>query len=744
MKKFYLLLPFVSNIVFGQDLQPPTYSHESGFYLEDFDLELFHEDPEVQIIYTLDGSDPTPENLNGKTFQYKTQYPEFAGQLPFDVQNAEIKTFNYQQPILIVDRTNQPNFNSNISTTFSSAPYIPSHQVKKNVIVRARAIKDDHRSEVISKVFFVNNNHSFDYTLPIFSIGIDADKLYNYEDGLWVAGKTFDEWRLENPTIDAVYNTPANYLISGSESEREIALNVFYNNSAIIQQRAGMRLHGNSTRANPNKSVRFYAKSAYGISSINYPLFENYSINKYKRIILRNSGSDSYMTMMLDGFLQSAVKHLGFDTQEYQPVITFLNGEYHGLFNLRERFDEKYFEEVYNVEEDDLDFYENTYLVNNGDSVFNDNLIQFLHENSFQDDENFSNLNTKIDFNNFTDYYVSQIYFGNSDWPHNNNEYWRKRVEYTPDAPYGHDGRLRWVMKDLDLSFDSYTVFNNSLQDAFGATIHNDPTHTLLINKATENQNYKNYFISRFADLLNTTFLPNRMISYIETSASRIEPEMPEHILRWNTIDNMDTWRHHVDRLKTFASERPAYQKQHIVDFFNLEGTFHLTTNIEDVEQGFIKVNSIEINNSTVGIEEDYAIWSGDYFQGVPVTLQAVALPGFTFSHWTGDIESTEPEITITRNENTNITAVFERTLSTGDVNKVDFLLYPNPTADVLNITSASASDIKYSISTILGQQIEKGIKKDQKINVNHLEKGVYLIELIQDNKRVTKKFIKK
>lgn len=744
MKKIYLLLTLVSSIVFGQELQPPIYSHESGFYPEDFNLELSHENPDIQIIYTLDGSDPNLNNLNGKTYQYKTQYPELAGQLPFDFQTAEIKTQNYQQPIAIFDRTSQPNFNSNISTTYSSSPYFPSHQVKKNFIVRARAVQGENISDVVSKVFFVNNNNSFNYTLPIFSIGIDSETLYNYENGLWVAGRTFDEWRLENPSIDAIYNTPANYLLSGSESEREISLNVFYNNNEIVAQRAGMRLHGNSTRSNPNKSVRFYAKSAYGKSSINYPLFDDYPITKYKRIILRNSGSDSYTTMMLDGFLQSSVKHLGFDTQEYQPVVAFLNGEYHGLFNLRERFDEKYFEEVYGVEEDDLDFYENVYLVSNGDLVFYEDLIQFLEQNSFQEDENFNLLNEKVDFKNFTDYYVSQIYFGNSDWPHNNNEYWRKRVEYTPDAPYGHDGRLRWVLKDLDLSYDSYSVSNNSLEDAFGLTIHNDSKHTILINKATENENYKNYFISRFADLLNTTFLSNRMINYIESNANRIEPEMPEHILRWNTISDMNTWNHHVDRLKIYANERPSYQKQHIVDFFNLNGTFQLSTNVNNTAEGFIKVNSIEINNSTVGIDGDYSTWSGDYFQGIPVTLQAVALPGYSFSHWTGDIESNEPEITINRNENTNITAVFERTLSTGDVNKVDFLVYPNPTSDVLNVASSSQSEIKYSISTILGQEIEKGINKNQQINVNHLAKGVYLIELIQDNKRVTKKFIKK
>ena len=743
MKLFYVLPIIVFNTVFGQSISTPIFSHDSGFYQENFNLNLTHDDPQVQIIYTLDGSNPSVENLNGKTFNYKTHYPEFGNQTIRELYSKEIRTNNYLGPILVTDRTLLPNYTSTISTTFSSNPYFPTENMKKNFIIKARAVNGTEVSDVVTKVYFVNNNGSFNYSLPIFNIGIDADQIYNYEDGLWVAGKTFDDWRLANPNLDAQYNTEANYLVSGSESERAVSLNIFDNRNEVINQQVGMRLHGNATRANPNKSVRFYAKSAYGNSSIRYPFFEDYSISKFKRIILRNSGSDSYLTMMLDGVLQSSVKHLNFETQEYQPVITFLNGEYHGLFNLRERFDEKYFEEVYDVNEDDLDFYENNGLVSNGDEIFYNNLIHFLQNNTFEENQKFQELNEKIDFTNFTDYYVTQIYFGNSDWPHNNNEFWRKRVEYTPDAQYGHDGRLRWVMKDLDLSYDSYSVAVNSVEEAFGLTIHNDPNHTIMMNKAIENEWYKKYFISRFADLLNTSFISSRMIDKIESTASIIEPELPEHILRWNTIPNMETWNHHVDRLKIFANERPAYQKQHIIDFFNLEGVYELTTNVENVDHGFVKVNTIEINNSTVGIDGDYSSWSGDYFKGVPVKVSAVALPGYEFSHWTGDIESTDAELTINGTDNINITAVFERTLSTGDVNKVDFLLYPNPTKDILNFSSASKSEISYSISSILGQKIESGKTKSQKLDVQHLENGVYLIELIQDNKRVVKKFIK-
>ncbi len=743
MKKFLLPSFIAFQLVNAQELSPPNFSRESGFYDEEFYLNLSHEDQEAQIIYTVDGSEPDINNLNGKVFKYKKQYPEFSGQLPYEFFEGKINTSIYDSDLLIFDRTNEENFISQIATTYSSTPYFPENNVTKNFVIKAKAILNEKESDVVTKVYFINNHQNFNYTLPIFSIGVDADQLYGYEDGLWVAGQVFDKWRLDNPDLTAGPWTDANYQQSGSSTERKIQLNVFYNKEEVINQNSGIRNHGNASRYLPNRSVRLYAKSGYGKSNFDYNFFNNYDISRFKRLILRNSGSDTFMTMMLDGFLQSSVKHLNFDTQEYQPVIFFVNSEYNGIFNLRERFDEKYFEEIYDVDEDDLDFYENAGLVSNGTIDFYENLMNYLSENSFKSNDNFNELNQKIDFNNFTDYYISQIYFGNTDWPHNNNEFWRKRVDFTEDAPYGHDGRLRWVMKDLDLAYNSYEVQDNSLQEAFGLTIHNDIKHTLIINKAIENEDYKQFFINRFADLLNTSFLAQRMINQVDINKNVIEPEIEEHINRWKTISDFSTWEHHIDRLKTYATERPAYQKQHLLDYFNLDGTYQLTTNLKELNQGFVKVNTIEINNTTVGIDENYQTWSGEYFQGIPVKLQAIALPGYKFSHWEGDYNSTEQELTINPTNNTNIVAVFEKTLGVGDVDKVDFMVAPNPTTDFVKIITQKEIH-HYKIYTQTGVLVKQGKLENKTIDFQELPNGIYLLTLDVNNQKITKKIIKK
>lgn len=742
MKNLYILPLLCTSALFGQSLQPPSFSHESGFYDEEFQLNLTHEDPNVQIIYTLDGSEPDVNNLNGRTYQYKKRYPQFSGEQPYEFYENIVKSNSYANPILVYNRTFEENRIANISTSYHSPQYFPSEPVEKSFIVRAKAFVDNESSETITNVYYFNDQQ---FTLPIVNITTDDENLFGYEKGLFVAGKLFDEWRVQNPTKNATTLTTANYWASGSESEIRINFTFFENNELKVNQDAGLRNNGNGTRYYSNRPFRLYAKNAYGKNNFNHSFFQNYDYDKFKRLILRNSGQDTENTLFRDAVIHKINEHLNFDTQNYQPITTFVNGEYYGIYNLRERYDEKYFERMYDVDEDDLDFLENDGVVDAGDAIFYNEMMAFVTSNDLSDATNYEQALTYFDLENFTDYYIAEMYAANIDWPQNNYNYFRKRTAYNPEAAYGHDGRFRFLFKDLDLAFLPYSSSFNAIEHAISNAIFGQEYNNVFFSKLLENQDFKQTFINRFADLINTTYNSTRVIDVINFSQDQLSSEIPRHINRWNLVPSVEAWESNVERLREFANERPYYQKQHIVDFFNLEGIYQLTTNLDDKEKGFVKVNTIEINNSTVGIDGDYSTWSGDYFKGVPITLQAIALPGFIFSHWSGDVESTEAELTINGTANVNITANFvQKDMGTGDIDKVDFLLYPNPANEVLNIASASTTDILYTITNITGQTIDQGIIKDQKLDVRKLNKGVYLIELKQDHKRVVKKFIKK
>lgn len=742
MRKYYFL--FVCGLttsLFGQNLTPPVFSTDSGFYDQAFTLNLSHENANIKIIYTTDGSEPTIENVQGKTYNYKTRYPQFGGELPFELHQDTLQSFIYNSSIVIYDRTNEPNRVANISTSFESNQYFPTEKIDKSFVVRAKAYLDaTHFSETITKVFFVNKRYSF----PIVSVNVNDDLLFSYENGLWVAGQTFDNWRIDHPLVDDYETTViANYWASGSASE--VPVNFIYLDNGVekINQTVGVRNHGNGSRYFRNRSYRFYAKSDYGAKEMKHNFFSNYPQDSFKRIIIRNSGNDTYRTMFRDAFIQKLNEHLNFDTQKYQPVVTFVNGEYYGLMNLRERFDEKYFESVYNIKEKDLDFLENEGLADIGDDVQYLKTVAFFKNNNLKNSSKYKEGLTYIDEINFTDYQIAEIFAANFDWPHNNNVYFRKRVNYTPNAPYGHDGRFRWMFKDIDAGFNGIDEWinnsysHNTLNEAVSS--NNFILKGLLTNTA-----YKNYFLNRFADLMNTTYKEQRVIDLIDVMQENISAEMPRNIKRWNLIKSMDEWNSRVDQLREFARLRPNFQYQHLNDFFNIKGNYRLTTQVNDINKGFVKVNTIEINNSTIGIEGDYKKWTGMYFKNIPITLEAIALPNYEFSHWEGGANSTNQKIVINSKSDLKVKAIFKRKHGAQEINKKEFVLYPNPVVDILNIGSDSPSSIDYKIFSKNGQILEQNSTSNQQINVSNLNNGVYLIQLNQDNERAVKQFIKK
>ncbi|QQU04509.1 CotH kinase family protein [Myroides odoratus] len=742
MKKCYLVLVFSLTLsVFGQQVKPPVFSAASGFYEQAFTLHLSHENSNVQIVYTLDGSEPTLENLGGSTFTYKTKYPERGGQLPFELHQDTIRSLMYTTPIAIYDRTMEPNRLANISTTFESNPYFPATPIDKSFVVRAKAYLDNqHFSETTTRVYLINKEYAF----PVVNINVNDDQLFGYENGLWVAGKTFDDWRLANPQVDQYETTvPANYWVSGSASEVPVNFIYLAHGGEKINQTVGIRNHGNGSRHFKNRSYRMYAKSEYGKKDLKYNFFDEYPYDSFKRLIVRNSGNDTYRTMFRDAFVQKLNEHLHFETQKYQPVVTFVNGEYYGLMNLRERYDEKYFERVYDIKERDLDFLENAGLADVGDNVQYLKVIDFFTNQNLKKKKNYKKALTYIDEVNFTDFQIAEIYAANFDWPHNNNTYFRKRVEYTPDAPYGQDGRFRWVFKDLDAGFNGIDEWiNNSYSHNTLASAIASEDH--ILKGLLANETYKNYFLNRFADLMNTSYKEEHVIALINEMQERIRPEMPRYIERWNLLTSMQDWENRVEQMREFARLRPTYQDQHIQTHFNLSGKYRLKAHINDKDRGFVKVNTIEINSSTVGVGDEYENWQGYYFKTIPVTVEAIALPGYRFVRWEGDVQSTQSKIIINPRANFKVKAIFKRAQGERAVEQLDFVLYPNPTTDILHVTSESESAVSYRIFDAIGQVIQQNTVTDQGINVSQLNKGVYLIELNQDNKRVVKRFVKK
>ena len=648
--------PGTANITQGYVtfLAPPTFSHSGGFYAEDFNLTLSTIAPGVDIIYTLDGSLPDPDNLNGTTYRYKNQYPRNPGDPFGPFLTDRYQSHRYSTPITIRDRAGDPDRLTNKSSTFAQNPtYFPQSPVFKGTVVRARAVQQGALpSPVETHTFFVTPEGRDRYNLPIVSLSIQEDALFDYDQGIYVAGVDFDTWRAANPNTPVQGLVPANYHRRGDIAEFPTHIELFESSDsqATLSQAIGLRIHGGSSRATRVKSLRLYARGGYGDSEMAYPFFPDQPYDSYRRLILRNSGNDQPLTMFRDAAIQTIVAPLNFDTQAYCPTLVFINGEYWGLHNLRERYDRHYLARVYGVDPDNIDLLAYGVDLDNidsltfaisvveGDAAHYDALLAYMDTHTMIAHEHYAYVKTQMDVDNFVDYQIAQIFARNTDWPHNNIDFWRLRTDgYKPDSPTGHDGRWRWLLFDTDLGFglwggsESYT--HNTLELA---ATDPDRQGTFMLRTLLDNPDFRQQFITRFADLLNTVFLPERMVHIIQELQQPLVPEMEEHIARWSVPGSIDVWNNNVNVMTTFAERRPAYQRQHIQDYFGIPGTYRLTVNVSNPGRGYVRVNTIDLLESTPGVGAQPYPWHGLYFQGIPIELEAIPMPGYRFVAWEG------------------------------------------------------------------------------------------------------------
>jgi hypothetical protein len=251
-----------------------------------------------------------------------------------------------------------------------------------------------------------------------------------------------------------------------------------------------------------------------------------------------------------------------------------------------------------------------------------------------------------MDTDNFMDYYIVNIFYNNIDWPGHNLKYFRYSGEPVARPPFGMDGRWRWAFNDFDFGFGNTSGLYPHNQNTLAYATHpeggswppNPPWSTFLIRNLLENDEFRNGFINRFADLLNSIFRPEYMTGFINEMMQVIEPEMERHMRRWShPATGMEDWQTNIDRMIRFASRRPDHQTGHILGYFGLDGTYMLSIDVNDPGAGTVRVNRLLLEDTEAvrGNSGEVFPWTGTYFRNTPLPLTAVAFPGYEFARWT-------------------------------------------------------------------------------------------------------------
>ena len=451
---------------------------------------------------------------------------------------------------------------------------------------------------------------------------------------------------LGNNVVDTLWKKPgANFW---SRSEFPASVEFFETDGrCAYRNQSGFRLFGGMSRLFPQKSIAIVARSRYGDSRIRHKVFGKGGLNKFKFLVLRNSGSDFGKTHFRDALMTGLVDEWDIDKQDYRPVHVYINGQYWGIYNIREKVNRFFIAGHHpEVDNDSIDLIEHRYTRKRGSTRHYLNLLSFLEKNSLANPANYAYVQTQMDVQNFMDYQIAQIYFDNQD-AGGNIKFWR---------PHKPGGRWRWILYDTDWGFGLHgrdTYKHNSLAfhtNPDGPSWPNPPWSTFLLRKLLENEEFEKAFVNRFAGYLSTSFSEETVLNRIDSIYQDLLPEIPRHLDRWNL--SRSKWEEEVAIVREFAQERPAYVRMHLMGRFNTGPQRRLI--VSTSPGGRIIINGrIAVSNDTIELV---------YFENFPVTIRAVAHHGYQLSRWEGiGANETVREFTFTLNkESTHLHARFD------------------------------------------------------------------------------------
>ncbi len=478
---------------------------------------------------------------------------------------------------------------------------------------------------------------------------VSSSYLLGMETGLPVMSLIIDPADLEDPER----GISANPMYRGKAWERPVDVIYLSEGQIGFHVPAGLRIHGNSTRNIEKTSYRLYFREEYGMRRLNYPLFASSegsvraleesvgsSDQSFKRLVLHDGGQDfaypgygANWTLLRTRLINDLAKHTRVYTTQSQPTLLFINGELRGIYLIRNFVDDWYYADELGiearVEEEAKEHWEH--------------FLDFLANHDMADPTNYLYTQSQVNVENLIDYTIMQIYIANTDWLYTNV----KRF-----LPNTQGGRWNWILWDVDYGFGlaPWGDYDLDMIDyIYFAERPGLEPEARPFRKLMENPDFRELFLVRAADLLNTVLAEERVIARIDELASELRDDIQHEEALWSSPGD---WETSVDYLREYARQRPDWMRRHLVQHFGLTGTTEIGFQPPVDGAGLIAVDGMLLPRK---------MWEGRFFKETTIQVTAVPEPGFCFAGWLPAELRQKPTIAVTVNEPRNIIPVFRQ-----------------------------------------------------------------------------------
>lgn len=508
-------------------------------------------------------NEPTPNAENTtKAFEDITDEPEFNHHPgAYDKKKIYLKFKNKDAKVYYTLDGSLP--------TRSSKVFKDSILIEKNTIVRA-FVEDSVNlaSPVTTSTFIVGTKHK----LPIVSLVINNEDLYDYHTGIYVAG----------PGASADFpHVGANYW---KKWEKKAHIE-FIEGKDGFSTDCGLKIFGGYSRALDKKSFHIKLHGRYGRSKVDYDMYNRGKKDDVKSFVLRSGSQDYTGVMARDEFFTSlmAQNSPNLYVQAYRPVVVYLNAEYWGIYYVREKINREYVAKHLNVDPSTANLLMAQHGALVGNSTEYINLCKYATSHNMKVDSVFKYMEDHVDFESLIDEKIGQFYSNNTDVGN---------IRYFKSTDPKCDGKWHWIYYDLDATFEcikplSYYVEGSTL---FAEASSVGP-YNVLPCQLLKNPKFRQLFIERWAYHMKNTFEPEHALKVFDGIINTIDPEMERECQRWPQM-SYTSWKKNCERFREKIRNRPSMLQPEFIKGLNI------TQEEQKKYLSDIKINSTDANNS--------------------------------------------------------------------------------------------------------------------------------------------------
>ena len=544
---------------------------------------------------------PGASNLNVKSpYPSKPNISPAAGfygsnlQVSIDANNPDLTvyyTINGQDPTT--------------ASTIYTGPFTINNTAVVKAIARDLSDPDGTTSFIDFHSYIINNAHS----IPV--VSITGNQIMNLMNGSWTA-EPVGTFELFDESGDRVSDASGEF-----------------------------NKHGNDSWAYQQRGIDYITRDEFGDDhAIKHPIFDPQITDRdeFQRIILKAAANDNYPfengAHIRDAYVHtlSQLAGLEMDERTNEPCILYVNGQYWGVYEMREKVDDHDFTKYYYDQGREwIDFLKTWGATwTEYGSIFDWNTLRnYILSNDMSDPANYAYVEDQLEVLSLIDYVVLHSHNVSTDWLNWNTAWWRG------NKPTGQAKKWRYALWDEDATFGHYINYTGvpdvtANADPCNPEVLGNPGgqgHIPIFNALLNNQDFLSLYINRYADLNNSYFNCDFMIDLLDDMIGRIAPEMPQQIARWG--GSVNGWQNNVQELRDFILLRCTIISDGIVDCYEDEGItgpYNIVVDVVPPGSGDVQINTI------IGFSYP---WSAEYFGGVDFDLLAIPNCGYSFSHWT-------------------------------------------------------------------------------------------------------------